>query len=432
MTPKVTKVKLSEIRFDEAVYPRQKHDPRLVQRYSETLDAIEAKHNFISVSEDMRIVDGKHRYLAYQTAFPDDADHSVSVYVYPVSDNDAVLDLAAQLNATSGWQLTEDDKRRLAVKMYNRATRKTQEEIAETLSVRVSTVSKWLASILEEEKKEREGKMLSMWLACHSLSEIATAIELSHESVRQFVQKIQEDFLGKESGIFRNFDDEETDSPRRIYDVWTFPKATNEVRHFGNIPPEIIDNLLYLYTKPFDVVFDPFGGGGSTIDRCVERKRRHYVSDLTPIKARDDIRQHDITTGLPKDLPVPDLVFLDPPFWKQAEGKYSDAATDLSNVDLETFLESIGNIAKWVKRKWNKANNGKLAIIIGPWKEDGERVDLALLCRDRIQKYLDLSIRIVVPYSTEVHGGAFVKMAKEKRELLYLYRDLMVFSYPQE
>ena len=42
--------------------------------------------------------------------------------------------------------------------------------------------------------------------------------------------------------------------------IWNFSKATNEVRHFGNIPPEIIDNLLYYFTEPHDVVFDPFGG----------------------------------------------------------------------------------------------------------------------------------------------------------------------------
>ncbi len=132
----------------------------------------------------------------------------------------------------------------------------------------------------------------------------------------------------------------ESDSPflgdfdRRIYTVWNFHKANNQVRHFGNIPPEIIDNLLFLYTKPFDVVFDPFGGGGSTIDQCLQRKRRYYVSDLNPIPARSDIRQHDITQGLPADLPVPDFVFLDPPYWRQAEGKYSRDETGVDGTIL--------------------------------------------------------------------------------------------------
>ena len=63
----------------------------------------------------------------------------------------------------------------------------------------------------------------------------------------------------RDSDIFGNFEDSE--SGRRLYTVWNFQKANNEVSHFGNIPPEIINNLLYLYTSPGDVVFDPFGGG---------------------------------------------------------------------------------------------------------------------------------------------------------------------------
>ena len=46
----------------------------------------------------------------------------------------------------------------------------------------------------------------------------------------------------------------DSDFKAQIYSVWNFPKATNTVKHFGNIPPEIIDNLLYYYTDPFDVV----------------------------------------------------------------------------------------------------------------------------------------------------------------------------------
>jgi len=58
-----------------------------------------------------------------------------------------------------------------------------------------------------------------------------------------------------ENGIFRDFERE--DNHLKIYDIWNFSKATNEVKHFGNIPPEIIDNLLYYYTEPHDVIFDP-------------------------------------------------------------------------------------------------------------------------------------------------------------------------------
>jgi len=223
--------------------------------------------------------------------------------------------------------------------------------------------------------------------------------------------------------VFRNF-------KPQIYTVWNFGKSTNGIKHFGNIPPEILDNLLYYYTKPFDVVFDPFGGGGTTLDVCQARQRRYYVSDLTPIPARiTDIRQWDIAQGLPDDLPVPDFVFLDPPYWKQAYKKYSDKPEDLANLSLDEFLQNIGNIARDVKRKWGTSRpDARLALIIGIYKENGQFVDLPFMCYERIAKYLQLEARIQVPYSTQIHGGNFVNIAKENKQLLYLSRDLMVFK----
>ena len=37
---------------------------------------------------------------------------------------------------------------------------------------------------------------------------------------------------------------------------------SNDFGHFGNTESTWLDNLLYLYTEPFDVVIDPFAGGG--------------------------------------------------------------------------------------------------------------------------------------------------------------------------
>ena len=106
-----------------------------------------------------------------------------------------------------------------------------------------------------------------------------------------------------------------------LYNIWNFAKITNETHHPGNIPKEIIENLLYYYTKPFDVVFDPFGGGGVTIDICKIWQRRYFVCDIQPteIAKEKGMHTHDITTGLPDDLPKPNLVFLDPPYWNQMQ-----------------------------------------------------------------------------------------------------------------
>ena len=60
-----TDVRLSEIKFQESLYPRKEHDPALVQQYAENLTEIEGRGNYISVSKDLTLLDGRHRYLAY-------------------------------------------------------------------------------------------------------------------------------------------------------------------------------------------------------------------------------------------------------------------------------------------------------------------------------------------------------------------------------
>jgi DNA modification methylase len=121
-------------------------------------------------------------------------------------------------------------------------------------------------------------------------------------------------------------------------------------------------NLLYYHTEPFDLVYDPFAGSGTTIDACREMFRKCILSDLKPDKSRPEIFEHDITTGLPKDLPKPDMVFLDPPYWKQAEGLYSNSERDLANMTLDEFYQSMYTLFNEIaNRKINK-----VALVIQP------------------------------------------------------------------
>jgi len=63
--------RLSTIAFDEALYPRKEHDPVLVQRYSLCLDEIEAAGNCLAITPAGSLLDGKHRWLAYRTRYPE-------------------------------------------------------------------------------------------------------------------------------------------------------------------------------------------------------------------------------------------------------------------------------------------------------------------------------------------------------------------------
>lgn len=78
--PSRAQIKLSEIVFDEGLYPRvDGHDPATVQTYARDMEQIEAAGKLISINADGILLDGRHRMLAYKTN-ADGGDPVVTVY----------------------------------------------------------------------------------------------------------------------------------------------------------------------------------------------------------------------------------------------------------------------------------------------------------------------------------------------------------------
>lgn len=222
-----------------------------------------------------------------------------------------------------------------------------------------------------------------------------------------------------------------TDFDVPLYNVWKQGTLTNSVTHFGNSEQRWLDNLLYLYTQPFDIVADVFGGGGSTIDVCKKRLRRYWVSDRLPVPEREhEIRKHDMTEGLP---PLPrwadvKLVFLDPPYWRQAEGKYSKDAEDLANMPLEKFTETLAGIINSFAKKLSAG--AVIALLMSPThcRDGNGDMQYADHVADMLRLIeLPLDMRISCPYSTQQCTAQQVEWAKKNRQLLILSRELVIW-----
>jgi len=217
-----------------------------------------------------------------------------------------------------------------------------------------------------------------------------------------------------------------------LFDVWTASRNNNAVKHYGNTAAEFVDNLLYTFTDPFDIVIDPFAGGGSTIDVCTKRMRRYWVSDRKPIVEREtEIRCHDLATeGVsgPSRWSDVALVYLDPPYWRQAQGQYSDDPTDLANMPLEQFTSTLVAIIHDYAAKLKPGAH--IACIISPtqWPNEDKRtvyhdLDLARL----VTKKLVLERRVSCPYSTQQYNGTQVDIAKQQKLWLTLTRTMLVW-----
>jgi len=95
-------------------------------------------------------------------------------------------------------------------------------------------------------------------------------------------------------------------------DVWTDilridtlnseQKKRDVENHICPFPLDVPRRLINMYSNPGDVVYDPFGGIGSTALCAVQAGRRAYSSELNPASVADSLvylRRHDARASVP-------------------------------------------------------------------------------------------------------------------------------------
>jgi hypothetical protein len=418
----MAKIKVIDVVFREDLYPRIETSATTVQKYAEDLSVLPP----ITVNQNKELIDGWHRWTAHKKNGVDEIE---AIIVKTASDSD-LLEKAIETNATHGLQLSQADKKDMAFKIYNGTPEKDRGEkkkqLAKILSVSDSTIASWLSRIDKDTKEKQKNRILEKWLACWTLEEIGESEGLDKATVSRVCCDFPE--LEKCNKPQRAAAEHATDFTPPIYNIWKQQEKTSGSSHFGNSEVRWLDNLLYLYTSPFDVVVDPFAGGGSTIDICKKRLRRYFVSDRKPIVEREkEIRTHDLTSGLPKPPQWKDvkLVYLDPPYWKQAEGQYSNDPTDLANMPLDEFNKSLtGIISDFAK----KLSGAYIALIIQPtqWKSPNrEFIDHVSDMLRAVR--LPVEMRYSVPYESQQCNAQMVEWAKDAKQCLVLTREIVVW-----
>lgn len=111
----------------------------------------------------------------------------------------------------------------------------------------------------------------------------------------------------------------------QVTTLWDYPsqhygdKSQGDARFVGATPSYVIWNVIERFTKPGDLVVDPFCGSGTTLDVAKDQGRRARGFDLAPF--RPDIEKAD-ARKLPLEGGSVDLVFMDPPYGDHI--RYSD------------------------------------------------------------------------------------------------------------
>lgn len=399
------KININNVVYRDDLYPRFEANQALIQKYANSIEHLPP----IKINQNNILIDGYHRWKAHQL----DGKSEIEVEVIQTVSEKELKRMAYQLNSNHGLQLSNDEKRKYAIEMIGEMS---VQSLADVLSVGESTIKRWTETQRKALEEDRNRKIVELYLRAQYTQEIiGETFGVDKATISRLLQNAQ---MGEM----------QQDFTPPLYNIWNLQKQDNATdSHFGSFPLYFMKSLLYYHTQPWNVIFDPFAGGGTTVDACKEMLRRYYCTDRIVKPGREkDIQQHDIKNGLPDGLPKPDLVFLDPPYWKQAEGLYSDSPDDLGNMDLSNFYSSIQKLLAEIAAK--KIN--KIALVIQPtqYKNNFVWEDHIFKINSMLADKYKIEMRYILPYSTQQYNAQMVEVAKEKNICLGLNRDLVIWS----
>ena len=394
------KVKLSNLVIDEQLQLRDGLNEDAVKRYIELFHA--GKTKALLVQQGTRkLLDGRHRLEAARRAGLSD----LWVEEKDVADKD-LLAAAYHANKAHGVPLSTSERNRLITRLYLESGW-TQAQIAELVGLTQQGVAYILAGAkvtgtggLDEADKRRKLQdkdlpaIARLLLAGTSQEEVAPQFGVSRSSItmrwgefRDRVKAAYEDGALKKdvaSGvgltgdevdrILCEYEPEPLNFDPQRGSLWSGFQIDERFgqRHPGNVPAELVRNILHFYTRPGAAILDPFAGGGVVLDVAADMVgRKAYGYDLAPV--RDDVNRWDILAGPPPVPEEPDLIFLDPPYGPMLEGKYFPHPSQLGDMGVDGFLAAMGKVFSY----WD---SGRLVLLMGCLRRDGGFVALPHEC----------------------------------------------------
>lgn len=175
----MNEIALSQIVFDDSIYPRAEWSARTVARYAEALAAGEVFPPIVLEAGTNRLLDGMHRARAHQAA---EVETIYAEYHEIPAGVPAKL-YAASLSAKHGDRITGDDAREIAREIAAANPDYSMATIAKYLGITRQTVGKWVGDITERRREVRKVKALLLARAGWSQRQIGEALGVDHKTV---------------------------------------------------------------------------------------------------------------------------------------------------------------------------------------------------------------------------------------------------------
>jgi len=232
--------------------------------------------------------------------------------------------------------------------------------------------------------------------------------------------------------------------------VWSFPergkwatqKYTSSYR--GNFAPQIPRNLILLYSKPGEVVLDPFVGSGTTLIECKLLGRRGIGVDINP--AAIELCRRNLEFKVPGELPQMvkvgdarnldflkdesvDLIIAHPPYADAI--RYSENLEgDLSRIhNIKLFLGEMKKVAQELHRVLKRGRC--CSLLIGDLRRNKHVVPLGFSV---FQVFLEggfLPKEIIIKVQHHCKGTE-VWIPRANDFLLLAHEYLFVFEKPEQ
>lgn len=262
----VKSIDIAGVRFVKDLYPRLKPSDEVIDRYIDALDNLPP----IVIARGGILVDGFHRWQAHVRT------NCTSINAEDLGDlsDGEIMREAYRRNATHGHQLNAADKKNAADHLYRSLSHLDADaryaEIAEVLGINVATAKKYAADARRDEKEQQQAKAWDMWLDCHTQVDIAEVIGVPRPTV-----------IGWLSEMERRSEFDTPPASQQHFDIWQFQSdADSDTTYFGRMPEQVVENLLWFYTEPGQVVVDLFAGSGTTIE-VAKRMGRRYPAEAS-------------------------------------------------------------------------------------------------------------------------------------------------------
>jgi len=473
----VVTLPIEEIFFDEDIYPRLSKSPTTEDAYKEALEAgatfppIEVQYVNVDGERKTLLLDGYNRWKAHGEAGRETIE--AVFWKEGILDKDEnLVDLmvrAAELNTKHGLRLSQRDAKNQLQKIAEteEALNLTWKNIAKKFDVTPEWVFTCVSAILAAKRMSRDAIMYKLSLLGWNQEEIGNLVDMAQPHVSENIRKLKEfkisiieDFYDKgkpveEIAEYYNLDmpllwrillDENDDISRleklseeikglkcnpRPYDVWNFAECCDLMgyKYKGRIPGQIVLQLLYFFTEPGDLVIDPMAGSGTVVDACLLMSRECLAFDNSPesYDKRGDIREGEALEAIQSLKRKPDLIFLDPPYFKKLEEEYGPES--ISALSRDEYLDFFSELAG----KSYESGAKRIALLMSDYTDD-EDPKLHIFVWDYVERFIAekwiVERHIMSPLPTQLVHPDYIEKFRISKKLARLGRSLVIFRRP--